>query len=572
MEEICYWLFCFTPIIESSNERIFGFSEYLTAVALLALLYTITDTRYKFRIAITPGYLHTTSYYLLATIGFQSLLSEVWIAEGWWVPVTKGLTYSIWQMIFGMLFLGTFLTWMYYAFIRPPVFGKRNARRYARELYKYVLKGSDDELKVIADELSRSAHSLIELTRNIDRHNNTKRLNHSKRIANAKDYAHDILLLIGSRRLCMHIVATSPVTALAFFEEMTTRNKFNIPIGQFAKNISSEAIAQKDSFLYGESEGYTSGLLGYLKPVSTAIYGNFDLVEALAVNHISPLSINFKERWKWDSEQWEAYCRATLLTLKDYLVKKSSPYSAYSIFNALSDMEDAMLDIHTLNGLNSTYDTEISEKLSTIVHFVKDAIELINTQTTTEVPLRTVRKNTHNKNIYDEFASLIFEICFNAATINSPQDTCWNIHYNVVWGRLFTTNTGKAWKIVHHKVRRLFYDEIVRLEKFPNYKSSRILGFCLNILIDESKPTSDFERPQYPLAKAVQSWTSQHYLQLRKDNIEVADSVLVGSISFDNIGKQLVKTYIKGLNKIAPQTHLKLRNIKTTRKTRSTLK
>ncbi|HEY0842270.1 hypothetical protein [Methylotenera sp.] len=275
MEEICYWLLCFTPILESSNERIFGFSEYLTAVALLALLYTITDTRYKFRIAITPGHLHTTSYYLLAIIGIQSLLSEVWIAEGWWVPVTKGLTYSIWQMIFGMLFLGIFLTWMYYAFIRPPIFGKRNARRYARELYKYVLKGSDDELKVIADELSRSARTLIELTHNIESYDNTKGQHHPKRKVSARDYAHDILLLLGSRRLCMHIVATSPITAQAFFEEMAARNKFNIPIGQFAKNISSEAIAQKGSFLYVESEGYTSGLLGYLKPVSTAIYGNF---------------------------------------------------------------------------------------------------------------------------------------------------------------------------------------------------------------------------------------------------------------------------------------------------------
>ncbi|HEY0842269.1 hypothetical protein [Methylotenera sp.] len=296
------------------------------------------------------------------------------------------------------------------------------------------------------------------------------------------------------------------------------------------------------------------------------------LVEALAVNNMSPLDINYKERWKWDSEQWEAYSRATLITIKDYLVRSRSPYSAYSIFNALNDMEDALLDLHTLNGLTSTYDMDTSKKLSVIVHFVEDAIKLLDHHKSIKILLRNVQKDTYSENLYDELASLIFELCFNASSVKSPQDTCWGIHYNIVWSRLFTHNNGNAWKIVRHKVRRLIYDEIVRLEQFPNYKSSRILGFCLNILIDTPKPTTDFGRAQYPLAKAIQSWTSQHYLQLRKANIEVANSVLVGSISFDNTGKQLIKTYNKGLNKAAPQAYLKLRHIKTIRKTRATPK
>jgi len=48
MTEYCFWLFCFEPISASPASKIFGFSEFLAAVALLAVIYTITDVRYKF--------------------------------------------------------------------------------------------------------------------------------------------------------------------------------------------------------------------------------------------------------------------------------------------------------------------------------------------------------------------------------------------------------------------------------------------------------------------------------------------------------------------------------------------
>jgi hypothetical protein len=94
MNEICYWYICFVPVSISPATKIFGFSEFLAAIALLAVLYTITDVRYKFRIAITPGSLYVTTFGIIAAIGFQTLLTEIWIAEGWWVPKTIGLTRS----------------------------------------------------------------------------------------------------------------------------------------------------------------------------------------------------------------------------------------------------------------------------------------------------------------------------------------------------------------------------------------------------------------------------------------------------------------------------------------------
>jgi hypothetical protein len=564
--ESCYWLFCFVPLSTNPAAKIFGFSEFLSAVALLAIIYTIADVRYKFRIAVTPGALYVSTFVLIVVISLQALLTEIWIMEGWWVPKTIVLTYPIWQGIFGMLFLGTFLTWMYYAFIRPPIFGRRNALRFAKELYRCILRGSDDELKVIANELVRSTRSLIKYSRRLpsdlpDRHPSQRHTQKKKNKVGVEDYAHDILLLIANRKLCRQIVAASPVTAEALFEEMESARKYDIPIGQFARNISTEAIAQKGSFLYDESEGYSSGLLGYLKPVSKAVYGNYELVEALANHYGSPLDIDYAQRGVWDAEQWEAYCRATLLTLEGFLAKSWGSGDSYALNRAMHNIESAFQDLYKLNDAPDNYETDIYARFRVAVEFVKNAVALIDKLPNPPKALRRIREGTYPKNIYDHLALLIFHMCFAASTVKSPPDICWSIQYVTLWGTIFERigNDGRAWKIVRFKVRRLLYDEIVQLTTLPNYKGSRILGFCLNVMgMEEGKSKEDFRRDEYALAKVVHSWARKHYLFMRQENADVADSVLIGSINFDEANSRLVKTYAKGLNREAPKTYLDL--------------
>jgi len=562
MNEICYWNFCFIPISTSPAIKIFGFSEFLAAIALLAVVYTITDVRYKFRIAVTPGFLHVATFVLIAIIGLQTLLTEVWIAEGWWVPKTVWITRSTWQGMFGLLFLGTFLTWIYYAFIRPPVFSRRNAHRFAQELYRFILRGNNDELKVIANELSRSTWPLIRYSKILAHRssNHEKPRRPVKKKVGAEDYAHDILLLIANRKLCQQIVAASPVTAQAFFEEMTNLSKFNVPIGQFARNISSEAVIQKESFLYGEAEGYESGLLGYLKPVSQAIYGNYKLVEALAANGISPLDVHFEEQWSWNAKQWEAYCRAILITLESCLKNGYCSENSFALNRAMQDLKSSFRDLSKLDNMPEAYGSDAYERLSVAANFVKDAIELIDKQPNPPNPLRRVHEGTYPKNIYDHLALLVFEMCHDASYIKSPPETCWSIYYGIVWSQTFKGfSDGPAWKIVRSKVSRLLYDEIVKLTDMPNYKGSRILGYCLNVLGMKTGPSKqNYGRDAYALAKAVQSWTRKHYLPMRQKNLDVAESVLIGRLSFDEAGSRLVITYFKGLSQEAPKSYLEL--------------
>ncbi len=562
--EQIYLGICFVIPPSGPESSIFGFAEFISALALLVIVYTVTDIRYRFRVAVAPAPLFRLTYFLIGIIGFGTLLTDIWLTERWLIPASL-ISQSMWRGMFGAFFLLLAMTWIWYAFINPPIFCEKNYRRFLQELYRIILKGSDTELPVIAYELASSAKPLVTLSRQNPprwRNDANEKEKEKTRKPGVSDYAHDLLLLIGNRKLCRHIVASSPVTAIAFFEAMTTYEKYEIPIGQFAKNISTEAIMNKDSILYHEDEGYSSGLIGYLKPFSQAIYGNYQLVEALGSAAGSPLDIHHEVVWSWDASQIEAYSRAVMITLKNFL-ESGSWHHSFALYRALENIKDSCRDIYKLNDIPSDfYSTDTFKRLGVAVDFVRKAINLIGQQQVLPSTKLRIREDGRHQDWYDYVADLMFEIILFAASVTAPPDKCWTIQHNAVWGQFFgLSGEGKAWKIIHFKLRRLLYNEILQLEKFPNYKSSKILGFCLNVMGLKIRQKKGYDSNYYSLHKALLAWTTKNYLRLKGVQPEVAESCLMGSISFDEQGTRLVKTYAKGLSLEAPKEYLELKGL-----------
>lgn len=286
-----FWGICFVPT--NGTGSLFGFKDFIAALALLIIIYTVSDIRYRFRVAVAPIPLFKITYALIGLIGFGTLATDIWISEKWLVPDSL-ITTAIWQGILAALFLGLVITWMHYAFIKPPIFGGSNFKKYSQELYRIVLKGSETELPIIAHELAASAKSLVTLAGGLGK---VKAEAKGDLKPCAEGYANDMLLLIANRKFCRYLVASSPLTAIRFLDAVADARAYHVPIGLFARNVSTEAIRNKDSGLYHEDEGYNSGLLGYIKLFSQALYGNYELVEALA--HHSPLDIDYESVWAW---------------------------------------------------------------------------------------------------------------------------------------------------------------------------------------------------------------------------------------------------------------------------------
>lgn len=188
----------------------------------------------------------------------------------------------------------------------------------------------------MADELAHSARPLVRYATDADRFERSRRGegDDEKRPdpPMVEAYANDILLLIADKRLCRAIVESSPVTALAIFQEMGEAKKYGIQVETFAKNIVNEALANKESFLYHEAEGYESGLIGYIKPLSQAMFANHQMVETVG----TMLEPDIWEKSEWDADQWKAYCRVVLMTFRDYVDKEFWNHSFCTAPRAIS--------------------------------------------------------------------------------------------------------------------------------------------------------------------------------------------------------------------------------------------
>jgi hypothetical protein len=248
------------------------------------------------------------------------------------------------------------------------------------------------------------------------------------------------------------------------------------------------------------------------------------------------------------------------ITVKSYLAGGNWYQHSYALYRALNNIKDSCRDIYKLNDIPSDYySTDIYQRLRAVIHFVQEATNLIAQQKDLPITKRRIRGTRTQKDLCDHIADLMFEIIFSAAYVEGPPDKCWTIHYNTVWDEFFgISQQGKAWNIIQFKLRRLLYDEIVDLTKSPDYKSSHILGFCLNVMGLKIGEKQGIDKNDYPLHKALLAWTRNNYLRLKTIHPAIARSCLLGSISFEEQSNRLVKTYFKGLELEAPKDYLDL--------------
>jgi hypothetical protein len=515
----------------------------------MVIIWTIADVRYGFRVRIAPLPLQGITFAVIGAIGFLTLLTDLWRAEQWLVPQGNLLTPSEWQAFLAGLFLLTFLIWVWFAFIHPPIYGRYNAKRYAQALFQAILKGAHSELSVIADEFTRSAKSLIRYATDMGELKNEKDDTppSKKKIPKVTAYADEILHLIGDKRFCRAIVKSSPGTALEIFREVGETKKYGIQVKVFAKNIVNEALYDRDSFLFHETEGYESGLIGYHKPLSQAIFSNHKMVVGIGTLLDQDPSIWGRE--KWDAVQCRAYCRIVLMTFRDYVEKSHYNYPVLSMIDRANHcIINTITDLYKINGVTGIFlNDDVLKRLQAVIEFIKKAIEILEEKGVPKHLRLRVREKHGSKSPYDHLASMIFEVIYYASVVRSPDQLCYFVQHDCIWNELFSSDrlNGVAAKIVKFKVRRLIYDDVNKIKHFTGFKGAKILRFCLNIMGFDVSDMKCF-KDRKALHKAILSWTKKNYAGLYSYNRQLAEACLTDGMTYDEEKMQLVKTYPAG--------------------------
>ena len=565
MVEKCVVGVCFTAL-DPGAPKFFGFAEYLTGIALMVIAWTIGDVRYRFRVRIAPIPLMGITYWVVSAVGILTLLTDLWRAQGWLVPRGNIFSPASWQAFLGGLFLVTFLTWALFAFIKPPSFGRWNAKRYFGIMFAVIVKGSQAELSVIADELTRSAKALVASA--TDRGAippfgafppfGVRPVKAQKAPSMTEAFANQILLLIADKRFCRSVVETSPGTAWALFYEIGQTKKYRIQIETFANNLVNEALKNKDSFFYHETSGYDTGLIGYRQPLSQAMFSNYSMVETIG----TMLDTDYAGRSKWDAEQWEAYCRIVLITFKNYVEIGNQTHS-YTLYRAFDDIKYAAMDLYKLNSIpNGAWDNDIMARLRAVTNFVKEVIEILDKKGIPNNLRKRLKDEDRygNKTFFDFTAELIYELILAASAVSSPADLCWSIQHNLTWDVFFNFDhlSSKAGEVVKFKVCRLLYEDLEEMARFPNFKGARILGYCLNVMgLERSK--EHYYKDSRALHKAILLWTKKNYARVYNYNPRVGEACLVDGMSWDAESLRIVRTYPAiGLRRVPKSTYLQV--------------
>uniref|UniRef100_UPI0040470A20 hypothetical protein n=1 Tax=Aliarcobacter sp. TaxID=2321116 RepID=UPI0040470A20 len=541
------------PAKQNQLTDIFGFGEFVSALALLIIVYTTTNNLYKFRLSIVPFALRNISYGLLIVIGIGTLLMEVWFSKHWLIPKVI-CDYTSIQFFFATLFLLVIFVWIYYAFINSPVFSKRNYKKYMQEIYRLIINGSNEDLIMLASEINRSSESIIKASSEVkteykkedDTSNNLKPYRYLQPKDEFAQSAYEMVLLIANKKFCKSVVEFSPVTVIKFINAIETSKKYHVPIGQFLSNISTELISNKNSILYSETEKYTSDLIGNNKLFIKSMYGNCKLLDALDFLH--PYHIDYEVRNRFDEEQYKAFTHVTLITIESYL-KHSGVY--FNHFRPLNDacniIKESTNTIYKLNSIKNFDEitAHISyKKLTVTVDFIREFIELLEQCDLKRYKITKKPRDKHyiiHSDMFDVLVDIIFETMWNLTSLKLNAKNIWWIQHNMFWSEIFGLRyqSSNVMSILTKKLQRRLYDEIMTLKKYNNFKSTKILGFVLNILGLELR-NNGLYKDWRGFHKVILIWTGENYHKLYIDNKKMAKSCLIGYIDYDKNNIKLI--------------------------------
>ncbi|MDI3297424.1 hypothetical protein [Janthinobacterium tructae] len=543
----CFGYACFA--LAKDSPKFFGFAEYLAALALMVVAWTLAGIRYKFRIGVAIFPLLRMSFVIVAFVGVATLATDFWRAEERFLIEGTIISPAGWQALLGGLFLFVFLSWIWFAIIFPSKFNRWNSEFFKNALHRIILKGNVDECRDIAEELGRSAGAIIHHAWTFTEYrqiygNGLPQLGFVKnKIYKVRSHANSILMLIADMRFCRYLVKDSSVVIFDIFYEVVDAKKYDISIGVFAKNITVAAIEDRSSFVYQEVGGFHNGYIGEARSFTTILYGDYDLIES--ANCIFSIFECYSKGW--DDEQWAAYFNLILVVFKNYVVSGKDGERSRTFLMVMGGLNlVAYPDIDLTVGGGSWRENVEYKKFAEVCGFLKKSISILNNNRTSThpIPMRKIDNNGVCQDIYDDLASAVYDKISIASQVRSDKGYCWQMQYRIVWNGFFGVGTNyEASKIIKYKVRRLIYDGILELKTWPNFNGANLISMMLRIH-GFLGVGGNLDKEARNFHGLVLKWLKVNYIELVGRDPNVAMACLFDEIEYDAVGKRLLKTEV----------------------------
>ncbi|WP_295057424.1 hypothetical protein [uncultured Fibrobacter sp.] len=429
------------------GESFFGFSEFLTGLALLMIVWSTTDYKYRFRLYISR--LSKKALFIMTVIVGLVTLACDFVAS---IGVITHLTQFVVQLICGLLLFGFVMYWIKTVFLSPPVFNKSNCKKFATEFAFVCENGSDEELNILVQETIFSLQNIVRFAHEYDCKNNE--------FSEVEKCVYKIFSRMGTERFCHS--AVRGCFGRVLFGCMIAEKKFNVGLETFAENYITELLKWDGSFIFRESD-FRNGYLWVRQPLITEIFGSKELVVGL--NEL--IRPDYSVTKDWNHKQVRAYV-AILTKAFD---------TCYGGLNSDTLISEAYENLEKTAG-RVCWDEKTSREslnlFSETMNFYEKVIRDILSNKKLFGSCKTYSDDYKTKDFLDYFVDSVLEILYFAGSFRGEEKSRRSIQLMDCLDRIFSNSNPQNDCVI-------FYEKLKEAVLLQVKKNSGLVGF--NILM-----------------------------------------------------------------------------------------
>jgi|GEM_PF-6572276 len=528
---------------EGNSSGFFGFSEFVTILALLLIIYTVTDFKYRFRIALRGQVYVKITFWLIISVACLSLAGDYLFANQFELPAIIAHQ-SIWQLACAMTSIITLFIWLWNAFILPPKFSPGNSHRFVAQAKKIVMNGNAHQMEVFAEELTASYRVMV-----------SNCLSREELGAGNQEVANEfrldcarLMLQISNSRFCRILASSRPYSLAVLLEEVQDQERFNIPIYDLVCNVTLELIDNPNSVLYSEHQSYDESYLGLAKPLTRLLFGE---ISRRAI-YKSPAELNLWKKSDWGSQQFQLYL-SCMLEYATYVTERKSVNYDRWLFEVFSSLRGEFYGFSSeLYQTDSFFRSELNQKLSICAHFIDKFIDLLDEKWPegSKSINGKVAENNFNRSIHYYIADSVFWLMRNTGLAKTDTvDQQWMLCNITVWRVFSVYVSGPHRRLIAKLLRRAIYREIYSRPLFPSYKGAPVVGFCLNVCgINDVRRNNGKLDHNVIIRRITVPFIRANFKELYKTHQKVTETMLQGGVYYDAKENRLVKAYSENLD------------------------
>lgn len=523
-----WWQVSSKIIRKDDYDPVLDFSGLIAILAFALAIYTLEQPKYRIRQATAIIPIKNTLFCMLVVFGFILFLIEAAIRFEWqiyWIIEPNAI-----NLAFAACIAILTAYWMMICFLRPQKYNFWTAPRFFDESFRGIINGTEQEILALANELLRELDKLIA--------HYPKKASIYDGMTKTEEYTYDIFELIEDPRFCQIVAKNMPSFPAHFVDLLVKGSRFDTPAPAIIRRIVIAMLSDKKSALFVENEWLASGYTGLNKPITKSIFRNWSKFESSSMQWSSPLDLSYPHAQEWDADGWRVY-----FGMAAEYINGIDSHVPLTQLNGVKEILRTM-EIAYRRPAKNNQDYEYSDpkrpdaRIRIANKFLHEIVEFADKRGE-RVYFDRNDKYFNGNDFSSQIAVMLEEsIMYTASIEGNDFYQLWQAQHNDFWYMLQDHKIADSptMKSVRRKIRRTIWEEVKRMDGFPNYKGAKYVRLILFVegFYTEDHRNNVLKHDYWPLVKVISKWLQKNYRRISNTHPPVAEAMLPIGFRYDN--------------------------------------